>query len=195
MRDPNLHQAGRLQPCTALSGASAGKSKQCNAGSVHSISLRRRDLLTAGGVTLGSTLLLQSPPPAWALEPPPEGSPALKELYADCQKVCDFVWLMRHHHVIPLFLSHLRPEGPSARQLTRSRRGGCLQVASVLRTAADLDLEGSDASDADIQVYIKLQALPVLKGYVKNYGDRRGRVVLQAKGYSAVPASDAVIGM
>lgn len=65
----------------------------------------------------------------------------------------------------------------------------------MLRTAADLDLDGSDASDADIQAYIKLQALPVLKGYVKNYGDRKGRVVLQAKGYAAVPASDAVIGM
>lgn len=65
----------------------------------------------------------------------------------------------------------------------------------MLRTAADLDLDGNDASDADIQAYIKLQALPVLKGYVKNYGDRKGRVVLQAKGYAAVPASDAVIGM
>lgn len=83
------HQAGRRQPCTASSGASAGKSKPCKGASVRSISLRRRDLLMAGGLTLGSTLLLQSPQPAWALEPPLEGSPALTELYADCRKVCD----------------------------------------------------------------------------------------------------------
>lgn len=82
-------QAGRRQPYTASSRASAGESKQCKGASVHSSSLRRRDLLTAGGVTLGATLLLQSPAPAWALEPPPEGSPALKELYADCQKVIE----------------------------------------------------------------------------------------------------------
>jgi hypothetical protein len=32
-----------------------------------------------------------------------------------------------------------------------------MKVASVLRTAADLDSEGSAATDQDIQKYIKLQ--------------------------------------
>ena len=53
---------------------------------MHSAAVSRRRMLAAGGAALGATLL-QSP--AWALETPPAGSPALAQLLADCQKVID----------------------------------------------------------------------------------------------------------
>jgi hypothetical protein len=44
------------------------------------------------------------------------------------------------------------------------------------------------------KAYISLRVIPVLREYVKNYGDRRGRLVIRAKGYAPVPAADAVLG-
>ena len=67
-------------------------------------------------------------------------------------------------------------------------------MVGLLRKAVELDSEGSDATDSDINYFIKLRLIPVLRDYVKNYGDRKGRIVLRARGYASVPASDAVLG-
>jgi len=69
----------------------------------------------------------------------------------------------------------------------------CSKVSEVLARAVELDREGSSASDQDIKKFLSLSAIPVLRDYVRNYGDRRGRLVLRAKGYASVPASDAVL--